>query len=130
VLLWIKASYSSSMAQRQDGSMWAAQTEVGTGESSDDEVADSVSFFSQQSKALLRPCGHRMSVDRRCHQYGLHRWRLLKSRRCRWRPCSPRVTRVVLRHRSHERHERSHGCQGHAWHGWNRRCRVGHGRSR
>jgi hypothetical protein len=44
VLLVIKISYSSSMAQRQDGSVRAAQMEVGTGESSDEEVADSVSM--------------------------------------------------------------------------------------
>jgi hypothetical protein len=44
VLLVIKASYSSSMAQCQDGSARATRTEVDTEESSDDEVADSVSL--------------------------------------------------------------------------------------
>jgi hypothetical protein len=44
VLLVIKASYSSSMAQRQDGLVRAAQTEVGTRESGDDEVTDNVSL--------------------------------------------------------------------------------------
>jgi hypothetical protein len=44
VLLVIKVSYSSSMAQRQDGSTRAARTEVGIGESGDYEVADSVSL--------------------------------------------------------------------------------------
>jgi hypothetical protein len=46
----IKASYSSSMARRQDGSMRAAWTEVGTGEGSDDEVGDSVSLSASSRK--------------------------------------------------------------------------------
>jgi hypothetical protein len=49
VLLENKAAYSSSMALRQDGSARAARTEVGTGESGDDEVADKVSL------SLVRP---------------------------------------------------------------------------
>jgi hypothetical protein len=44
VLLVIKASYSSSMAQCQDVSARAARREVDTEESSDDMVADSVSL--------------------------------------------------------------------------------------
>jgi Flp pilus assembly protein TadD len=44
VLLVIKASYSSSMAQRQDGSARAAWMKVSTRESGDDEVADNVSL--------------------------------------------------------------------------------------
>jgi hypothetical protein len=44
VLLVNKAVNSSSMALRQDGSARAARTEVGTGESGDDEVADKVSL--------------------------------------------------------------------------------------
>jgi hypothetical protein len=44
VLLVSKASYSSSMAWHQDGSARAVQTEVGTKERDDDEVADTVSL--------------------------------------------------------------------------------------
>jgi hypothetical protein len=40
----IEASYSSSMARRREGSARAAWTEVGTRESGDDEVANSVSL--------------------------------------------------------------------------------------
>jgi hypothetical protein len=42
--LVIKASYYSSIAQHQDWSVRAVWTEVGTGESGDNEVADNVSL--------------------------------------------------------------------------------------
>jgi hypothetical protein len=44
VLLAIKASYYSSMARCQDGSVRVVRTEVGTRESGNDEVADNVSL--------------------------------------------------------------------------------------
>jgi hypothetical protein len=31
----------------------------------------------QKPEAPLFPCGHRMRIDRKCHRYGLRRWRLL-----------------------------------------------------
>jgi hypothetical protein len=31
----------------------------------------------RKSEAPLRPCGHWMRIDRRCHRYSLCRWRLL-----------------------------------------------------
>jgi hypothetical protein len=61
VVLVIKASYSSSTARHQDGSVRATQMKVGTGESGDDEVADSVSLSASSQKPHFTPHGHRMT---------------------------------------------------------------------
>jgi hypothetical protein len=58
MLLAIKASYSSSMARRQDGLVTAARTEVGTKESDDNEVANNVSLLVGSRK----PCFSRMII--------------------------------------------------------------------
>jgi hypothetical protein len=58
VLLVIRASYSSSMAWRQDGSVRAARTEVGTGERVDYEVDDSESL----SVGIRKPCFTRVVI--------------------------------------------------------------------
>jgi hypothetical protein len=50
VLLAIKTSYSSSMAQCQDGLVRATQTEVGTRESGDDVVVDCMSLLADSRK--------------------------------------------------------------------------------
>jgi hypothetical protein len=59
ILLVIKASYSSSMARRQDGSVRVGQMEVDTGESGDDEVADSVSL----STSIRKPRFTRVVIE-------------------------------------------------------------------
>jgi hypothetical protein len=53
VLLAIKATNSSSMAWCQFGSTRAAQTEEGTGDKVDPEVADRVSLLTGSRKPLF-----------------------------------------------------------------------------
>jgi hypothetical protein len=62
--LVIKATYSSSMVRRQDGSARVVQTEVSTDESDDDEVADRVSLSAGSHNPRFTPV---VMVDRRCH---------------------------------------------------------------
>jgi hypothetical protein len=56
--LVIKASYSSSMARLQDGSVRASWTDVDTGERGDNEVADNMSL----SAGSRNPCFTRMVI--------------------------------------------------------------------
>jgi hypothetical protein len=53
VLLVIKAAYSSFITRRQDGSVRVAWTKVGTRDSDDDEVANSVTLSIGSRKPLF-----------------------------------------------------------------------------